>query len=173
MSSEIIVRSATPADAPALLEIYRPFVESSVVSFETEIPPVEEFAARISKYTDGWGWLVAERDDRRVGYAYASAHRERRAYQWSVETSAYVHPDYCRQGIARRLYLELFDVLIAKGYCNAYAGITMPNDASVGFHRSLGFDFVGVFHAVGRKFNAWHDVSWWQRRLRDVPPTER
>ena len=173
MSREIIVRSATPADAPALLEIYRPFVESSAVSFETEIPSVEEFAARISKYTDGWAWLVAEHADRCVGYAYASAHRERRAYQWSVETSAYVRPDYYRQGIARRLYLELFDVLIAKGYCNAYAGITMPNDASVGFHRSVGFEFVGVFRAVGRKFDAWHDVSWWHRRLRDAPLTER
>jgi phosphinothricin acetyltransferase len=96
-------------------------------------------------------------------------HRERAAYRWSAEVSAYVHADAQRQGIGRLLYEALLEELARKGFCNALAGIALPNDASVAFHRSLGFEPVGVFKAVGRKFDAWHDVSWLQRRLRDAP----
>jgi len=173
MSREVTLRSATPADAPALLGIYRPFVESTAVSFETEVTSIEEFSGRIARHIAGWAWLVAEHEGRCAGYAYASAHRERKAYRWSVETSAYVHPDYHRQGIGRLLYLGLLDAVTARGYCSAYAAITLPNEASVSFHRSMGFEPVGVFKAVGRKFNAWHDVWWCQRRLRDIPPAEK
>lgn len=153
-----------------MLAIYRPFVEKSAVSFETEVPTVEDFAARIAKALGGWAWLVAEADGRCAGYAYASRHRERAGYRWSAEVSAYVDPEFHRRGIGRALYLELFEDLAGKGYCNAYAGITLPNDASVALHRSVGFEPIGVFRAVGRKFDAWHDVSWWQRPLRDAPP---
>jgi phosphinothricin acetyltransferase len=170
MKSAPVIRAATPADAPALLKIYRPFVESSVVSFELEVPSLDEFRKRIEKYSASWAWLVAYVDGQCAGYAYASALREREAYRWSAETSAYVHPNYYRTGVGRRLYLALFDALAAKGFCNAYACIALPNDPSIAFHRSLGFTHIGVFNAVGRKFDAWHDVSWWQLRLRETPP---
>ncbi len=102
----------------------------------------------------------------------AVACRERSAYRWSVEVSAYVHPDFRRHGIGRALYLKLFDELAGRGFCNAYAGITLPNEASIALHRGVGFEPVGVFRDVGRKFGQWHDVGWFQRTLRDAPPSE-
>jgi len=164
------IRSATVGDAPALLDIYAPYVERTVVSFETVVPGVDEFAARIGKSITQWAWLVAERDGACLGYAYGSAHRERAAYRWSVETSAYVAAPARRQGVGTALYLALFDALAARGYCNAFAGMTLPNDASAALHRSVGFEPIGVFRRVGFKFGAWHDVAWAQRRLRDAPP---
>jgi L-amino acid N-acyltransferase YncA len=166
------IRIATEADAPALLAIYRPYVENTAVSFETTVPSVEEFAGRIRKAVTAWVWLVAESEGECAGYAYGSSHRERTAYRWSVETSAYVREDYQRQGVGRALYVQLLEELKQRGFCNAYAGITLPNVASVALHRSAGFEPVGVFRAVGRKFGAWHDVAWFQLRLRDGPPTE-
>ena len=166
------IRSATEADAPALLAIYRPFVENTIISFETQTPTIDEFGARIAKALSGWAWLVAEEEGRCIGYAYGSMHRERAAYRWSVETSAYVLPQHHRRGIARTLYSQLIQALKLKGYCNAYAGVTLPNDASIAFHRSVGFEPIGVFRSVGRKFGAWHDVAWLQRAIRDVPPSE-
>jgi phosphinothricin acetyltransferase len=172
MVEPFTIRSAVEGDAPALLAIYRPFVEDTAVSFETVTPAVEEFGARIAKAVAGWQWLVAERDGQCIGYAYGSSHRERLAYRWSVEVSAYVHPHHHRQGVGRALYRQLFEGLAVKGYCNAYAGITLPNPGSVALHRSVGFESIGVFTAVGRKFGKWHDVAWFQRALRDSPPSE-
>lgn len=169
MMNPPLIRSATLDDAPALLEIYRPFIENTAVSFETQVPTVDEFAARVEKALNGWAWLVAEVDGQIAGYAYGGTHRERAAYRWSVETSVYLHSDFHRRGIARLLYSQLFDVLAEKGYCNAYAGATLPNDASIGFHRSMGFEWVGVFKRVGWKFGRWHDVAWMQRVLRETP----
>lgn len=170
MAGDVSLRVATRSDAPALRDIYRPFVESTPVSFETVVPSVDEFAARIAKSLAGWQWLVAERAGQCVGYAYGSSHRERAAYRWSVEVSAYVHADFHRRGIGGALYRRLFEDLAARGYCNAYAGITLPNEASVALHRSVGFEPIGVFRSVGRKFGRWHDVAWFQRALRDAPP---
>ncbi len=172
MNDAIRVRPAVKADAATLLDIYRPFVEASAVSFETVVPTVDEFSARIRKTLAGWHWLVAERDGECIGYAYGSSHRERAAYRWSVEVSAYVSPNHHRQGIGRSLYSALFSVLAEKGFCSAYAGVTLPNEASIALHRSVGFAPVGTFEAVGRKFGKWHDVAWFQRRLRDSPPFE-
>lgn len=166
------IRPATLSDAAAMLSIYRPFVETTAVSFETKVPTVEEFASRVAKALTGWQWLVAERAGRCVGYAYGTSHRERAAYRWSVEVSAYVHPAHHRAGIGRALYEELFRDLAGKGFCNAFAGITLPNDASVALHRSLGFEPIGTFKSIGRKFDRWHDVAWFQRTLRDAPPSD-
>jgi len=160
------------SDAEQLLTIYRPFVEATAVSFEAVVPPVEEFAERIQKALAGWQWLVAEKDGRCVGFAYGTSHRERAAYRWSVEVSAYVDPKHHRVGIGRSLYSSLLADLSHKGFCNAYAGVTLPNEASVALHRSVGFEPVGTFRAVGRKFGQWHDVVWFQRRLRESPPSE-
>ena len=166
-NADISLRAASSEDAAALREIYRPYVENTAISFELEVPSVDEFAQRISVAVQDWSWLVAEVDSRPVGYAYGTAHRPRRAYRFSVETSAYVHERYHRRGIARRLYRRLLDELRSRGYACAYAGITLPNDASVGFHRSLGFEPIGVFPRVGRKFGRWHDVAWLHLTLRD------
>ncbi len=169
-SRPLQIRTATEADAPLLLAIYRPYVETTAVSFETVAPTVDEFAARIARCVAGWQWLVAERDGRCVGYAYGGLHRERAAYRWSTEVSAYVDSDHHRQGIGRALYTRLLDELAQKGYCSAYAAVTVPNDGSVALHRGVGFEPIGVFRAVGRKFGRWHDVAWFQRFLRDAPP---
>jgi len=172
MDDTVHIRRATEADAAALLAIYRPYVEESVVSFETIAPAVEEFAARIRKALAGWQWRVAEKNSQCVGYACASSHRERAAYRWSVEVSACVQPNHHRQGVARSPYSQLFVDLTHRGFCNAYAGVTLPNDASIALHRSVGFEPIGTLVAVGRKFGRWHDVAWFQRRLLDSPPTD-
>ena len=168
----LLLRPATGTDAPALLAIYAPYVEHTTVSFETTVPGLDEFSGRIRKYGEGWAWLVAERGGRLLGYAYGSPHRERAAYRWSVETSAYVAPAAHRQGVGRTLYLALFEALANRGYCNAYAGIALPNDPSIALHSCVGFEPVGVFRAAGRKFGAWRDIAWYQRKLRDQPPDE-
>ena len=167
-----LIRSATSDDAASLLEIYRPYVEGTAVSFEAEVPAVDAFAARITKALDGWAWLVAEEDGQCVGYAYGSAHRERAAYRWSTETSAYVRPGWQGRGLGRVLYQALFERLAERGYCNALAVVVVPNDASVALHRAVGFEPVGVFQRGGHKFGAWHDVMWLQRSIRETPPAD-
>jgi phosphinothricin acetyltransferase len=167
MTSARQIRTATAADAAVLREIYRPYVETTAVSFELEVPSIEEFQRRISAAVEGWAWLVSEVEGQQVGYAYASAHRARAAYRTSVETSAYVRDDYHRRGIGRGLYTQLLDVLKERGFGSAYAAITLPNEASVGFHVSMGFEPIGVFPRVGRKFGAWHDVAWFYRPIQN------
>jgi L-amino acid N-acyltransferase YncA len=167
---DLNLRNATPADTEALLAIYRPFVTETTVSFEVVPPSADEFRGRIEKALSGWVWLVVDVDGAPVGYAYGSQHRAREAYKWSVEVSAYIHPAHQGQGLGRKLYKALLPRLAEVGYCNAYAGITLPNEASVGFHRAMGFQYIGVFKSVGWKFGQWHDVGWYHLPLRDRPP---
>jgi len=115
---------------------------------------------------------VAEVDGQCVGYVYASAHRERTAYRWSTETSAYIREGWQGRGLGKMLYQGLFERLAARGYCNALAVVVVPNDASVALHRAVGFETVGVFRRGGHKFGAWHDVMWMQRVLRESPPAD-
>ena len=173
MTDPLVIRQASAADAPALLAIYAPFVAQTPITFEVVAPSVDEFAGRIAKCLSGWQYLVAERGGRPVGYAYGSMHRERHAYRFSTEVSAYVEPSCHRQGVGRALYTQLFEDLATKGYCNAYAGVTVPNDASIGLHSAVGFEMIGVFKNIGWKFGRWHDVAWMQRTLRDAPPEDR
>ncbi len=161
------VRLADPSDAETLLEIYRPYVETTAISFELVVPSVLEFAHRIETYLGKWSWLVVEVDSHIAGYAYASPHRAREAYAFSVETSVYIRESYHRLGLARRLYAALFAKLEVRGYESAFAGVTLPNEASVWFHRSFGFAPIGVFPRVGYKFNKWHDVQWLYRPIRE------
>ena len=169
-----MIRLARSTDGPALAEIYRPAVTERATSFELESPDGEEMSRRIAACLERLPWLVAEENGRVVGYAYAGPHRTRAAYQWSVEVSAYVDESAQRRGIGRALYEALFRVLKLQGFKNAYAGITLPNVASDGFHRALGFTHVGVFRGVGFKQGQWHDVAWLERPLapRDItaPP---
>jgi len=161
------IRLATPGDGDALAAIYAPAVRDLATSFELEPPDGAEMARRVEKIMVRTPWLVCERDGTVIGYAYAGPHRDRAAYQWSVEVSAYVSATAHRGGIARRLYTSLFAILALQGFRNAYAGITLPNPASVGFHETMGFTRVGVFCGIGYKFGAWHDVMWLERRLRE------
>ncbi len=162
---ETRIRLATPADGSALAAIYAPIVIGTATSFELDAPDGEEMGRRIARVTTRTPWLVCEAGGEVVGYAYASSHWERPAYQWSVEVSAYVRDDFKRRGIGRSLYSSLFAVLILQGFRNAYAGITLPNAASVRFHEALGFATVGVYHRIGYKLGAWHDVMWLSRTL--------
>jgi L-amino acid N-acyltransferase YncA len=166
-----LIRLATPADGPAMAEIYRPAVTDSATSFELEPPSGEEMGRRVAHILERTPWLVCEVDGRVMGYAYASPHRDRPAYQWSVEVSAYVHQDARRIGVARMLYTSLFDILAFQGFRNAYAGVTLPNEPSVRFHTTMGFTPVGVYRGVGNKNGAWHDVAWFERRLAPREPT--
>lgn len=161
-----IIRLATSADGPALADIYRPAVTDSATSFEIEPPDGTTMAQRVANILQRTPWIVWERDGIVLGYAYASPHRERPAYQWSVEVSAYVHRDARRMGVARSLYTALFKTLAAQGFRNAYAGVTLPNNPSVGLHTALGFTAVGIYHGIGYKNGAWHDVAWFERSLR-------
>jgi L-amino acid N-acyltransferase YncA len=167
-----LIRLATVNDAPAIAAIYRPIVESTPISFETVAPDADEMRRRIQEVLGSHVWLVCEREGAVAGYAYASTHRARAAYQWSVDTSVYVDDAFRRRGIGHALYLSLFAVLTVQGYANAFAGITLPSAASVGLHERAGFTPLGVYRRVGYKLGAWHDVGWWQRSLdlRDEEP---
>jgi phosphinothricin acetyltransferase len=169
-----LIRLATPADGTALADIYRPAVTDAVISFELEPPDGEEMGRRVARIVERTPWLVCERDGVVLGYAYAGTHRDRPAYQWSVEVSAYVHGDARRLGVGRALYASLFAALAVQGFRNAVAGVTLPNPASVGLHTAVGFTPVGVYRGVGYKLGAWHDVAWFERslapRVVDPPP---
>lgn len=168
MKSLDALRLAGPDDAEACREIYRPAIETAATSFETEVPSEGTFAERIVSTLEVYPWLVAVADGGDVaGYASACRHRERQAYQWCAEVSAYVSPQHFRRGVGRRLYETLFACLSAQGFHNAYAGITLPNDTSVAFHEALGFEPVGVYRDIGFKMGVWHDVGWWALRLRN------
>jgi phosphinothricin acetyltransferase len=158
---DVAIRLATAADAGAIAAIYAPFVESEATSFETEPPSVKEMRTRIRDTTAAYPWLVCDCGGTVAGYAYATGHRVRAAYQWCVETSVYVHPDSRRFGVARGLYTSLFAVLAAQGFVNAYAAITLPNARSVALHEAAGFLPFGTFRGIGYKLGAWHDVGWW------------
>lgn len=164
-----VVRPATTADAAACAAIYRPYVERTSISFELEPPAAAEMAARIERTTARTPWLVADWDGVVHGYAYGSRHRERRAYDWTVETTVYVDEGFTGRGIGRALMTALLDILRLQGFHLAVAGITTPNPASSALHRALGFARVGEFDAIGWKSGAWHGVEWLSLELGPRP----
>jgi phosphinothricin acetyltransferase len=168
------VRPATVADGEACAAVYAPYVTQAAVSFETDPPTAAEMAARIAAAAERHAWLVLEDDGRVVGYAYGGPHQTRAAYRWSCEVSVYLEPGRRRTGGGRALYEALLDRLTERGFRMAIAGMTLPNDASVGLHRAMGFEPVGTYRRIGYKHGAWHDVAWVQRPLsREAdPPAE-
>ncbi len=158
------IRPAEETDAGQILAIYGPFCYTPV-SFEAEPPSEDEMRRRIASLAERYPWLVCDDGGAVLGYAYASPHRARAAYRWSVEVSAYVADGRRRRGVGRALYTSLLRALTLQGYANAYAGIALPNPASVGLHEAVGFTPVGVYRGVGYKNGAWHDVGWWERPL--------
>jgi phosphinothricin acetyltransferase len=161
-----MLRHADPArDAAACVAIYAPYVADTSITFDEEPPTAEQFAELIGRTSRTHPWLVLEQDGRVVGYANASPHRTRAAYRWAADVGIYVDPAYHRRGAGRRLYVALFELMARQGLRIACAGITLPNDASIALHRSLGFEHVGTYRDIGWKAGAWRDVSWWQLRL--------
>jgi len=163
------LRLATPADAAACLAIYRPFVESTWVTFELEVPAPEAFAERIRSTLAVRPWVVACDADRVIGYAYASPVKDRAAYQWSVETAIYLAESARGQGLGKSLYQSLFRVLRGQGFVNAVGVIALPNPASIALHESLGFERIADLKHIGFKLGGWHDVGWWQLTLGALP----
>ena len=159
------IRQAISSDAENIIAIYLPIVEQTNISFETSPPSLEEMSLRIGATLETHEWLVALDDYGVAGYAYASQYRPRSAYRYSVETTVYVH-ERCRgQGVGKNLYKALFSSLVSLGFNKAYAGIALPNAASIALHESVGFESIGIFPEAGFKFDTWHDVSWWQRSV--------
>jgi phosphinothricin acetyltransferase len=160
-----IVRPATGDDARACAEIYAPYVTDTPITFELEPPSVEEMRARIEKACERHAWVVIEDRGRVVGYAYGGVLNPRPAYRWSCEVSVYVELGRRRSGAGRALYEHLFERLASRGLLMAVAGMTLPNEASVGLHRAMCFEPVGVYRRIGFKHGRWHDVAWCQRQL--------
>ena len=159
------IRFATSNDAAACAAIYAPFVDGSVVSFEMEPPTPEEMARRIDKLWPTHPWIVAEAENNVIGYAYGSPYRDREAYQWAVEVTVYLAPEARGQGLGRRLYEVLLNLLSTQGFTKAYGVVTLPNPASAALHEAVGFKPFAVYRDIGFKNGAWHDVGWWQRDL--------
>ena len=168
------IRFAAETDVAGIHEIYAPVIEQTAISFEIVVPTHDELAQRVADTMPQYPWLVAIDDgvnQQVLGYAYGHRFAPRAAYAWSVETSIYVRDTARGQGVGTTLYGALLALLEAQGYQQAFAGITLPNPASVGLHEAMGFRRIGTYHDVGYKFDAWHDVGWWQRGLTDGTST--
>lgn len=154
------LRLATPKDSDEILAIYKPYVETTTITFEYDVPSSKEFCARVQNISQTMPYIVMVDKGKIVGYGYASRYRERKAYDWAVELSIYVEMGHKNKGIGTKIYTALINVLKQLGYCRVYACITSPNPASVAFHKKYGFRDIGIFHKVGYKFNTWLDIVW-------------
>nr|WP_047167583.1 arsinothricin resistance N-acetyltransferase ArsN1 family B [Sphingomonas sp. Y57] len=174
MGDPLNIRAALPADAEAIAAIYAHYVLDGPITFEIDPPSPGEMARRIANILPHHPYLVAERDGRIAGYAYATRLYERAAYRWAVEATVYVAPDNHRRGIGAALYRVLIAGLREQGFRTVIGKITLPNPASVRLHESLGFERAGVLARVGFKHDAWHDVGIYQLQLdgHPVPPPE-
>ncbi len=167
------IRTATPADAAAIAEIYAPAVTDGFISFEESPPDAAEMAGRMTAGLPVYPWLVFEEEGRVLGYAYAGRHQARAAYRWSVDVTVYIRNGFHRRGIGRALYERLFAILKRQGFRMAYGGVALPNPGSVGLHEAMGFKPVGVYRDVGWKQGGWRDVGWWALDLgplAELPP---
>jgi L-amino acid N-acyltransferase YncA len=171
------IRFATPSDAAAIREIYKPSVTDNAVSFEEAMPSVDEMRARIEKISAQYPYLVATENKKILGYAYANPFRERASYRWCVEVTVYLHEDAKRKGVGTALYTHLHTLLKKQGYLNGLAGITLPNDASIRLHEKFGYTLLGVYQNAGFKLGQWHDVARYALAINTVaelslPPAE-
>jgi L-amino acid N-acyltransferase YncA len=167
------VRDASERDAASCAAIYAPYVTDTAITFETDPPSPGEMAERIAAASRRHAWVVLEEQGRIAGYAYGAPFHTRAAYRWACQVSVYLELGRRRTGGGRALYTALLARLIDRGFRVAVAGMTLPNDASVGLHRAMGFEPVGTYRRIGFKHGAWHDVAWTQRILvggEDPPP---
>ena len=166
------IRQAKQEDAEAILAVYAPYVEETTITFETQVPSLEAFQARISAIMEKFPYLVAEVDGQILGYAYANTYYGRDAYDWTLELSIYVDRNCRQSGIGGALYNRLEAELSKQHIVNLLARISLPNEASIRFHKKQGFEQIGHFKKVGFKFGQWRDIVWMQKRLRDVEVPE-
>ena len=168
----VAIRPAREADAAAIAAIYRPYVETTRISFEESAPHAEEMALRMQSPLHPW--LVAEEDGRIIGYASSSPYHRRPAYRWTVETSIYVAQGAHGVGVGRTLLTALIELLTRQGFVTAIAAIALPNPVSIALHERLGFAPAGTYRGAGFKLDEWADVSLWQRDLapRSATPSE-
>lgn len=168
------VRLAMVQDVPRILEIYAPYVKNTVISFEYDVPTLEEFTKRFLGITAQFPWLVWEENGRILGYAYGSRPFERAAYQWSAEASIYLCPEACGKGIGKQLYAALEQLLQRQGYRKVYAIITTANENSVAFHRAVGYRYTASMPECSYKLGKWYGIVWMEKELNawDEPPGE-
>ena len=167
-----MIRPATEADVPALLNIYAPYIETTTYTFEYRVPTLEEFTDRFRTITAGYPWLVWEEDGQILGYAYGSQAFERAAYSWDADMSIYLDPQAMGRGIGARLYKAVEDILYEQGYHALYGLVTHTNPGSCAFHRAMGYREFARHPKTGFKFGQWLDLIWFEKRLRDENPTE-
>ena len=160
-----MIRNATENDIPAMLAVYKPYVENTTYSFEYDVPCTRSFTQRFYEHTAQFPWLVWEEDGRVLGYAYAGAPWERAAYRWSAEVSIYLAPEVQGKGVGRALYERLEEILTRQGYRMVYAIITEENTASIAFHAALGYRTVTTFRNCGYKQGRWLGVTWMEKEL--------
>ena len=172
-SSPITIRTATVSDAAALLSIYTPYVEKTAITFEHTLPGLEEFKGRIAHILTRYPYLVAEGNGNIIGYAYASAFKERAAYGWAAETSVYVLEGARGTGTGTALYQALEHILRQQNILNANACISYPNPGSISFHEKLGYRTVGHFTRCGYKLGQWWDMIWMEKMLGEHPSPPR
>jgi L-amino acid N-acyltransferase YncA len=165
MKDALTIRAAREADAPELLSIYEPYVLGTAITFEMDVPSAAEFAGRIAKTLAQYPYLVALGEGEILGYAYASAFKERAAYEWAVETSVYVRMGARGRGVGAALYRALEEVLSGMNVLNLNACITCPNPQSIGFHEKFGYKTVAHFTKCGYKLGAWHDIVWMEKLI--------
>lgn len=173
---ELRIRPVTPQDAERLVEIYAPYVTDTAITFEYEIPSIEEFKARIENTLRRYPYIAAVQDEIIVGYAYVGAFVGRAAYDWSVETSIYVDRNCRKSGIGGALYHALEQILREMHILNLNACIGVPevkdehlDRNSVEFHRHLGYSMVGEFHRCGYKFGTWYNMAWMEKMIGEHP----
>ena len=164
-----MIRLATEADVPAMLDIYAPYVLTTTYTFEYEVPTGEAFLARFRAITEKFPWLVWEEDGRILGYAYGSLPFERAAYSWCTEDSVYLHTEARGKGIGKKLLSALESLLQLQGYRKIYAIITSENTVSLDFHRKNGYLFTSTFANCGYKFGRWLGVTWMEKDFPFVP----
>ncbi|MEM0968922.1 MAG: arsinothricin resistance N-acetyltransferase ArsN1 family B [Verrucomicrobiota bacterium] len=168
-----MIRDAHPEDADAIRAIYNPFIQNSVITFEEEPISERDMRERIRTVTADLPWLVWEEEGRILGYAYASRWQGRCAYRYTVESSIYLSSDSVGKGLGRTLYTELLQRLTEESLHSVIAGIALPNPASIALHEKLGFVKAGQFREVGRKFDRWIDVGYWELLLERGDPISR
>jgi L-amino acid N-acyltransferase YncA len=167
MRKNINIRLAEPDDCASILQIYTPYVTGTAISFECQVPDIAEFSSRMAKIQSQYPWIVCEIDAGIIGYAYAYSFKQREAYNWSVESSIYINQQYHQHNIGKALYYALFNILKLQGYCNVYAGVTLPNIKSERLHESMGFKTIGTYPRVGYKLGKWHDVKWYALKINE------
>lgn len=165
-----MLRNATIHDVPVILDIYRPYILDTAITFEYEVPSLEAFTERFRNVTERFPWLVWEENGMVLGYAYANPFKARAAYQWDADLSIYLREDCRGKGIGKALYSELENRLRDLGYHVLYGVVTSANEASCRFHEALGYRPIATFERTGVKFGRWYGITWYEKRIREGVP---